>query len=157
MGNNPMALFPNGRGWPNVWSGMSYVHLRLVPKVGSETDLARSDSVLSGQFGHFLKFAKEKCNHPYPLERYAAEAKRLLTVLEKRLERREFLVSEGYSIADIATCPWVDAMEKLYFGAEKLQLDKFENVVAWRNRCLARPASLKGIEVCPLSRSKPAS
>ncbi|CAI5525952.1 unnamed protein product [Closterium sp. Naga37s-1] len=60
-----------------------------------------------GQFGHFFKYARDKCDHPYPTERYTNEARRLLGVLEKRLEGREFLIDAGYTIADMATFPWV--------------------------------------------------
>eukprot|EP00246_Nothoceros_aenigmaticus_P012488 TRINITY_DN390_c0_g1_i1.p1 TRINITY_DN390_c0_g1~~TRINITY_DN390_c0_g1_i1.p1 ORF type:complete len:219 (-),score=35.18 TRINITY_DN390_c0_g1_i1:261-917(-) len=103
-----------------------------------------------GQFGHFYRYGKEKCDHPYPVERYTTESKRLLGVLEKRLEGREFLIDGGYSIADVATWPWVDCTEKFYVGADKLDLYSFKNVMAWRDRCLARPASQKGVQVCTL-------
>lgn len=59
------------------------------------------------QFAHFSKFAKDKCDPPHPVERYTTEAKRLLGVLEKRLERRDFLIDAGYTIADMATFPWI--------------------------------------------------
>ena len=51
-----------------------------------------------GQFGHFFKFAKDNCDHPYPVERYTKETKRLLRVLDDRLEGREYLVGDEYSI-----------------------------------------------------------
>src|SRR6478735_8728104 len=54
-----------------------------------------------GQFGHFHRYAREKCDHPYPVERYTNEAKRLLGVLEKRLEESEFVGGGEYSIVDI--------------------------------------------------------
>ncbi|CAI5493385.1 unnamed protein product [Closterium sp. Naga37s-1] len=63
-----------------------------------------------GQFGMFYKFAGDKCDHPYPLQRYTEETRRLLGVLEKRLEGREFLVDAGYTIADMATFPWVNSL-----------------------------------------------
>ena len=58
-----------------------------------------------GQFGHFFKYAVEKCDHPYPLERYTTESKRILQVLEKHLESRQFLVGEQYTIADMSIVP----------------------------------------------------
>ena len=64
-----------------------------------------------GQFGHFYKYARDKCDHPYPVERYGNEAKRLLGVLEGRLEGREFILDFGYSIVDMATFPWVVCLE----------------------------------------------
>ena len=65
----------------------------------------------STQFGHFYKYAKDKCDHPYPVQRYTNEAKRLLGVLEKRLDGREFLIDAGYTIADMATFPWVRCLK----------------------------------------------
>jgi len=56
-----------------------------------------------GQFGHFHTLESEKCDHPYPLERYAKETIRLLSVLEKRLEGRKFLINDEYTIADMAS------------------------------------------------------
>jgi len=102
-----------------------------------------------GQFGHFYKYAKDKCLDPYPTERYTNEAKRLLGVVEKRLEGREFIIEDGYSIADMAIFPWVQCLEKNYQGGEKLGLKNFPNVMAWKARCLARPKALKGMNVCP--------
>ena len=64
-----------------------------------------------GQFGHFYKYGRDKCDHPYPVERYSTEAKRLLGVLEGRLEGREFILDYGYSIVDMATFPWVVCLE----------------------------------------------
>ena len=74
-----------------------------------------------GQFGHFYKFAKERI--PYPTERYTSEARRLLGVLEKRLDGREYLVGDEYTIADIATFPWVGCLDWGYGAREDLKLD----------------------------------
>eukprot|EP00245_Coleochaete_scutata_P004578 TRINITY_DN172_c0_g1_i1.p1 TRINITY_DN172_c0_g1~~TRINITY_DN172_c0_g1_i1.p1 ORF type:complete len:302 (-),score=68.37 TRINITY_DN172_c0_g1_i1:409-1314(-) len=104
-----------------------------------------------GQFGHFFKYAKDKCKDPYPLERYTTEAKRLLGVLEKRLEGREFLIDAGYTIADMAIFPWLECLMKYYQGEEQLELAKFPNVMAYKARCLARPAVQKGMNVCPFN------
>lgn len=101
-----------------------------------------------GQFGHFYKYAKEKCDHPYPLERYATESKRLLVVLDKHLEGRQFLVGEQYTIADMSIVTWVNAVRVHYNGEEKLELNKLKNVNAWTERILARPKTQKGLKVC---------
>lgn len=93
-----------------------------------------------GQLGHFFKYATDKCDHPYPVERYTNEAKRLLGVLDKRLEGRKYLAGDDYSIADIATFPWVNCLEEFYGVAEQVGLDDFGNVKAWRALCNARPA-----------------
>ncbi|MEM6995965.1 MAG: glutathione S-transferase N-terminal domain-containing protein, partial [Myxococcota bacterium] len=72
-----------------------------------------------GQFGHFHKFARDKTTDDYALKRYTAEAKRLLGVLNARLEGRAYLVGETFTIADIATFPWVKALN-FYEGKEAL-------------------------------------
>jgi len=101
-----------------------------------------------GQFGHFFKWAKDKCDHPYPVQRYAAETRRLLGVLEERLSSRRYLVDDRYTIADIATFPWVDGLGTTYGGAEYLGLADFRNVAEWLDRCRTRPAAIKGATVC---------
>jgi len=101
-----------------------------------------------GQFGHFYRYAKDDCDHPYPVKRYTTETKRLLAVLETRLEGRQWLVSEAISIADFATVPWVVCLDKFYDAAEHLNLARFPNVNAWTVRFLERPAVQVGMDVC---------
>ena len=101
-----------------------------------------------GQFGHFFKYAKDRCLDPYPLERYTTEAKRLLTLLDIRLANREWIVGEAYSIADIAIFPWVECLGQFYSAGEQLQLSEYSNVQEWLKRCLARPAVQRGMTVC---------
>ena len=98
-----------------------------------------------GQFGHFYKYAKEKI--PYGIERYQNETKRLLGVLEKRLQEGEFLIGAEYTIADMATFPWVGCLDWGYKAAETLELESFPTVMAWYDRCRERPASVRGLEV----------
>ena len=103
-----------------------------------------------GQFGHFYRYAKEKI--PYGINRYQTETLRLLEVLEKRLEERDFLMGEDYTIADMATFPWVGALDWGYNAAELLQLKQnFPNVMAWYDRCRQRPATARGLEVTKLT------
>ena len=98
---------------------------------------------LFGQFGHFFKYAKDKCQDPYPIERYTNEAKRLLGVLDRQLSDREYLVDE-YTIADIATFPWVNGLSTSYQADAVLGLASYEHVQAWLARCKARPAYERG-------------
>lgn len=100
-----------------------------------------------GQFGHFFNYAKDKCDHPYPLERYTTEAKRILKVLDGRLEGRKFLVGNEYSIADMATVPWINCAQVFYQGEEKLELRQFENVNRWTKDILERPQTAKGMQL----------
>lgn len=101
-----------------------------------------------GQFGHFFKYAKDKCDHPYPLERYTNESKRILGVLNNHLAGRKFLVGDEYTIADMATMPWVNGLSVFYKAEEALELKKFEHVSAWVQRILARPLTVTGMNVC---------
>jgi len=99
-----------------------------------------------GQFGHFFKYAGDKCNHPYPLERYTNEAKRLLGVLDTQLRDKEYLIGE-YTIADIATVPWVNGLSTGYGADSVLPLAPFPHVKAWVDRVVARPAYQIGKDV----------
>jgi GST-like protein len=99
-----------------------------------------------GQFGHFFKYAKDKCDHPYPIERYTTEAKRLLGVLDVQLAQHEFLVDD-FSIADIATFPWVHALDWAYGAADVLRLADFPYVQSWVARCTSRPSFQVGKDV----------
>ena len=92
-----------------------------------------------GQAHHFRLQAKEKL--PYAIERYEKEAARLFTVLEHRLEKKPFLAGE-YSIADIATYPWI--MRYFNFG---VSLDDFPAVKRWTDTIGARPAVGRGMEI----------
>nr|MBA3326493.1 glutathione S-transferase N-terminal domain-containing protein [Paracoccaceae bacterium] len=71
-----------------------------------------------GQLGFFVKFAGKDIPDPRPRERYVAEAKRLLAVLEGRLEGRDWIMGSENTIADIATWPWVRALD--FYGAHDL-------------------------------------
>jgi len=101
-----------------------------------------------GQFGHFFKYAKNQCDHPYPLERYTSETKRLLGVVDNHLRGKTFLVGEEYTIADMSIMPWVFALKTFYQAEEKLDLEKYKNVMTWLDRCLGRPKTAIGMGVC---------
>ena len=92
-----------------------------------------------GQAHHFRRFAKQEV--PYAIGRYSDEAQRLYDVLDARLAEREFLVGE-YSIADIATFPWVARHE--WHG---VNLADFPNVKRWYASIAARPAVQSGMRV----------
>ncbi len=99
-----------------------------------------------GQYGFFAKFAGKAVEDPVPRERYRSEAVRLLNVLERQLEGGEFLVGD-YSIADIATFPWVRGAKLYYEAEEAFEMASMPNVGAWLERCTARPAAAKGLEI----------
>jgi GST-like protein len=99
-----------------------------------------------GQLGFFNKFAGREWEDKRPLERYAAETKRLLGVLEARLEEREWIMGD-YSIADIATLGWVRNLITFYEARELVEFDSLANVPAWLDRGLARPAVQRGLGI----------
>jgi GST-like protein len=92
-----------------------------------------------GQLNHFKKFAPEKI--PYAIERYEKETLRLYSVLDKQLAEREFICGD-YSIADIATYPWVTIHEW-----QGLTLDSHPNLKRWVETVQQRPAVERGMEV----------
>jgi len=103
-----------------------------------------------GQFGHFTVFAPKDRDLSYGQERYTKETKRLLSVLDKQLEGRDFIIGDEISIADFATVPWVVCLDTFYKASETLELHSFKNVVRWRDTLLARPALQKGMSVCSI-------
>ena len=99
-----------------------------------------------GQLGFFHKFAGRAFEDKRPRDRYAAESKRLLGVLETRLEGRDWIMDE-YSIADIATLGWVRNLITFYDAREIVDFDSLTNVPGWLERGLARPAVRRGLTI----------
>jgi GST-like protein len=99
-----------------------------------------------GQLGFFNKFAGREIEDKRPLARYVAESKRLLGVLDARLDGRDWIVDE-YGIADIATLGWVRNLITFYEAREIVEFDRLKNVPAWLERGLARPAVQRGLEI----------
>lgn len=100
-----------------------------------------------GQFGHFYKFAADKTTDSYGVDRYTAESQRLLGVLEKRLENREWIMGDELTIADFATAPWIKAID-FYDGHDTLNTDQYKNVLDYTQRFYDRPLVKKGAQVC---------
>lgn len=100
-----------------------------------------------GQVGFFHKFAGKDIEDKRPLERYVAESKRLLGVLDRRLDGRDWILGADYSIADIASLGWVRNLIGFYEARELVGFDEFGNVATWLERGLARPAVQRGLEI----------
>jgi GSH-dependent disulfide-bond oxidoreductase len=100
-----------------------------------------------GQLGYFHKFAGKDIEDKRPLERYRAETQRLLGVLETRLAGRQWIMGDDYTIADIATVGWVRNLVGFYGAGELVNYASLKNVPAWLERCLARPAVQRGLEI----------
>lgn len=92
-----------------------------------------------GQLNHFKKYAPEKI--PYAIERYEKETLRLYSVLDEQLAKGEFICGE-YSIADIATYPWI-----AIYKSQGLNLDSYPNLKRWVETMQQRPAVEKGMAV----------
>lgn len=101
-----------------------------------------------GQFGHFFVYARDKCDHPYPVQRYSNETRRLLGVLEHHLDNRNYLLGESFSIADMAIAPWVDCLDTFYQAGKHLKLKEFPAVHRWLERCTERPSYGIARRVC---------
>ena len=99
-----------------------------------------------GQVGFFHKFAGKDYEDKRPRDRYVAESKRLLGVLEDRLEGRDWLMDD-YSIADIASIGWVRNLVTFYGAADLVDYDQFARVQAWVARAMERPAVQRGLNI----------
>jgi GSH-dependent disulfide-bond oxidoreductase len=100
-----------------------------------------------GQVGYFYKFAGKEIADKRPLERYQTETKRLLGVLETRLAGRQWIMGDDYTIADISLLGWVRNLIGFYGAGDLVEYDKLRLVPAWLDRCLARPAVQRGLEI----------
>ena len=97
-----------------------------------------------GQVGFFYRYGGKDFEDKRPLERYVNETRRLLGVLDQRLEGRDWVMGD-YSVADIAIFPWVRCMRDVYQAAELVGIDEFRNVLRVLEAFLARPAVQKGL------------
>ena len=100
-----------------------------------------------GQVGFFYKFGGREYEDKRPLERYVAESKRLLGVMEARLNGRQWIMDDEYTIADISMLGWVRNLIGFYGARELVAFDRFRSVATWLDRGLARPAVQRGLEI----------
>jgi len=100
-----------------------------------------------GQVGFFVKFAGKDFEDKRPRDRYVSEAKRLLAVLDKRLEGRAWIMGADYTIADIATFPWVRNLVGFYGASELVEFAKYVNVKRVLDVFVERPAVKAGLEI----------
>jgi len=156
----PALLDPNGPGGEplTIMESGAILHYlarktgRLIPDTPAGESQALqwvffqvgSVGPMFGQFGHFYRFAKGKTD-AYGEERYGKEVTRLLGVLERQLEGRDWLV-DTFSIADIAIVPWIKALD-FYEGKDFVGYADFPRVDAWVQRFLDRPAVQRGMKV----------
>jgi GST-like protein len=100
-----------------------------------------------GQVGFFHKFAGKEYEDKRPRDRYIAESKRLLGVLEQRLDGREWVMGDRYSIADIAIFPWVRNLVGFYEAGDLVGIQNFPNVTRALAAFVARPAVARGLDI----------
>jgi GST-like protein len=150
-GGKPLALFESGA-----------ILLYLADKTGQFIPVdaaARYETIqwlmfqmggigpMFGQLGFFHKFAGKGYEDKRPRDRYVAESKRLLGVLEKRLTGRDWVMGERYTIADIAIFPWVRNLVGFYEARELVGFDDFSNVARALDAFVARPAVVRGLDI----------
>jgi GST-like protein len=100
-----------------------------------------------GQVGFFHKFAGKDYEDKRPRDRYAAESKRLLGVLDRRLATRAWIMGDAYTIADIAIFPWINVINTFYQAGELVGLSGFAHVTRALAAFLARPAVARGMDI----------
>ena len=101
-----------------------------------------------GQLGFFYAFAGKEIEDPRPRERYINEGKRLLGVLDRQMEGRDWVAGD-FSIADIAIVPWLDGALRYYDADEVLEWKSYANLQAYVDRFMARPAAERGMNIPP--------
>ena len=162
-GKIPAILDPNGPGGkplPLFESGAILIYLaeksaQFLPR----DPAARYETIqwlmfqvggvgpMFGQVGFFHKFAGKDYEDKRPRDRYVAESKRLLGVLEARLTRCAWMSGDDYTIADMAIFPWVRNLIGFYAAAELVGITDFPHVTRALDRFLARPAVVRGLAI----------
>jgi len=147
----PLALFESGA-----------ILLYLAEKSGQlmpQDPIARWETVqwlmfqmggigpMFGQVGYFHKFAGKDYEDKRPRERYAAESRRLLAVLDGHLAGRAWIMGDDYTIADIATFPWVNNLIGFYGAGDLVGIADFTHVSRVLKEFLARPAVVRGLQI----------
>ena len=100
-----------------------------------------------GQLGFFHKFAGKAFEDKRPRDRYVAESRRLLAVLNQRLVGRDWIMGEAYTIADIAVFPWVRNLLGFYEAGDLVGIGDFSHVTRVLAAFAARPAVARGLLV----------
>jgi GSH-dependent disulfide-bond oxidoreductase len=100
-----------------------------------------------GQLGFFHRFAGKEYEDKRPRDRYLAETKRLLGVLDDRLANRAYMMGDDYGMVDIALLGWVRNLIGFYEAREITGYNLLQAVPGWLDRCLARPAVQRGVVI----------
>ena len=100
-----------------------------------------------GQLGFFNKFAGKDYEDKRPRDRYVAESRRLLSVLDERLAERQWIMGDEYTIADMATFPWVRNLVGFYEAGELVGFADFVHVKRALDAFVARPAVVRALDI----------
>ena len=100
-----------------------------------------------GQLGFFHKFAGKDYEDKRPRDRYVTESKRLLAVLDQRLATRKWIMGDDYTVADIATFPWVRNLIGFYGAGDLVGFADFPNVARALAAFVDRPAVVRGLAI----------
>jgi GST-like protein len=158
-GGRPLALFESGA----ILVYLADKTARFMPQEGA----GRYETLqwlmfqmggigpMFGQVGFFHKFAGKDYDDKRPRDRYIAEAKRLLGVLDKHLAGRDWIMGGEYTIADIATFPWVRNLVGFYAAGELVGFTEFREVARVLAAFVARPAVQRGLLVPPAPPASP--
>ena len=159
----PAIIDPNGPGGqplPLFESGAILVYIagktgRLMPR----DDAGRYQTLqwlmfqmggispMFGQVDFFNKFAGKDYEDKRPRDRYVDESRRLLAVLDKHLAGREWIVDDEYTIADIASFPWINNLVTFYGAADLVGFGDFAHVRRVLAKFLERPAVQRGLRI----------
>jgi GSH-dependent disulfide-bond oxidoreductase len=102
---------------------------------------------MTGQMGFFHKFAGKDWEDKRPRDRFVAEVKRLLSVVEGRLSDRPFVMGDDFTIADVSLIGWLRAIPGFYGAGDLVDWGSLRAVPAWVARCEARPAVARGLAI----------
>ena len=100
-----------------------------------------------GQLGFFHKFAGKDYEDKRPRDRYVAESRRLLSVLDQRLQGRDWIMGSEYTVADIATFPWVNNLFGFYGAGALVGAADFAQIARALAAFMARPAVVRGLGI----------
>lgn len=150
-GGKPLALFESGA----ILIYLADKTGQLLPKDPAERYQAiqwlmfqmGGIGPMFGQLGFFNKFAGKEYEDKRPRDRYVAESRRLLGVLDQRLQGRDWLMGDDYTIADIATFPWVRNLVGFYEAGDLVGFADFANVKRALDAFVERPAVARGLNI----------
>ncbi len=100
-----------------------------------------------GQMGFFVKYGGKDIEDPRPRERYIAESKRLLGVLDGHLAGKTWMMGDEFTIADVALLGWIRGVDVFYHAKDLVGFDELKHVPAWLKRGLDRPAVARALDV----------